>query len=171
MPAAESSTLELLGMLFHRTGDLRYYSQAEQVASGLSTAIAGKPEELVYALMANRVLQEGESTHRQVRGNGNIKLHLKKNRMVLNIAEGWHLSANKPGYDYLIGTKIEGASADWPIGRKAKLGFATQEAFVYEGRLEIPLEIVTEKLEVTVQACSDQVCLAPEQALFRAVMR
>ena len=166
-PSGESSAMELYSLLIHRTGDLRYYSWFQKIADGLSTTIARKPEDFTYALMANRLPLDGESTQRQTRGNGNVTLHLTRDKLILDIKEGWHLSAHLPGYDYLIGTKITGAKARWPQGEKIKLDFATQEAFVYEGKLEIPLELTSDSLTVTVQACSDKICLTPEEAVFR----
>lgn len=167
LPSAESSALELFGKLIHRTGDLGYFSQYKKLSDALSIQIAKAPEEMAYALMASRIPDEGDSLHRQVRGNGTVQIHLKEDVLELKIKKGWHLSAHLPGYDFLVGTNIKGAKAEWPKGKEAKLGFATQEAFVYEGILQIPIERTSDQVVVTVQACSDQICLAPEEAKFR----
>jgi DsbC/DsbD-like thiol-disulfide interchange protein len=99
--------------------------------------------------------------------------------VILKIAEGWHINSNTPTYDYLIGTSLapiqrEGVivtDVRYPSGERTKFGFAEDSLSVYQGS---PVIFFTVKLsdkvrpgkdtlraKVEVQACNNQVCLAP----------
>jgi DsbC/DsbD-like thiol-disulfide interchange protein len=99
--------------------------------------------------------------------------------VVLQVKAGYHINAQKPSEDYLIGTKL---SFDPPSGVKlSKVSYprAKMETFefsetplaVYDGSVELIATLKTDKdLEpgqlvvpgkVTFQACNDQSCLAP----------
>ena len=45
--------------------------------------------------------------------------------------------------------------------------FADGTLNVYEGRLEVPLTGAAGKVALTLQTCSDTICLEPETAIFR----
>ena len=99
--------------------------------------------------------------------------------IILKIAEGWHINSHTPTYDYLIGTSLELLQREgiivtdvrYPNGEKIKFGFADDSLSVYEGsptifftvklseKARVGKDTVRAKLEV--QACNNQVCLAP----------
>lgn len=99
--------------------------------------------------------------------------------VLLTIQESWHINAHIPSEDYLIGTTLrleprEGvivADVRYPQGHPFKFAFADRPLNVYEGTIPIYLTLrLSEKLEpgplplrgtLEVQACDDQVCLAP----------
>lgn len=102
-----------------------------------------------------------------------------KAAVILSIDEGWHINSNTPTYDYLIGTNLqlqpkEGViltDVQYPEGKDLKFAFADNALNVYENTVTIFLTLkVSEKFpktndtlvaSVTVQACDNQVCLAP----------
>jgi thiol:disulfide interchange protein DsbD len=102
-----------------------------------------------------------------------------KAAIILKIAEGWHINSNSPTYDYLIATSLEPeqregfivADLRYPRGRNLKFGFAEDSLSVYEGspaifytiKLSDRIAVRTDTLRaiLQVQACNDQVCLAP----------
>ncbi|MCX6133995.1 MAG: thioredoxin fold domain-containing protein [Ignavibacteriales bacterium] len=102
-----------------------------------------------------------------------------KAAVILKIADGWHINSNTPTYDYLIATSIEPPQREgfivtdlrYPKGEKLKFGFAEDSLSVYEGTPVIFLTIKlsskvsagydTLRAKLQVQACNDQVCLAP----------
>jgi thiol:disulfide interchange protein DsbD len=102
-----------------------------------------------------------------------------KAAVILNLAQGWHINSNTPTYDYLIGTALELQQREgviltdlqYPKGENLKFSFAEEPLNVYEGRVKIFLTVkVSEKMapgrdtlhaRLRVQACNDQVCLAP----------
>ena len=99
--------------------------------------------------------------------------------IVLSIEDGWHVNAHNPTYDYLIGTSVELQSMEgviiadirYPEGSLQRFGFADDLLRVYDGAAPIFLTLkLSEKIKpgaytlpatVLVQACNDQVCLAP----------
>jgi len=99
--------------------------------------------------------------------------------IMLKINEGWHVNSHKPTFDYLIGTRfelqqVEGiivTDVQYPDGKLVPLSFADQPIDVYEGTTILFASIKlsdkmapgsdTLKGSVTVQACNNQLCLAP----------
>lgn len=102
-----------------------------------------------------------------------------KAAVALAIEEGWHINSHTPTYDYLIGTSLmlepaEGVIVSdlrYPEGEMVKFGFADDPLSVYEGTVHLFLTFrVSEKMQagpvvlhgkLRVQACNDEVCLAP----------
>ena len=100
--------------------------------------------------------------------------------VVMDIAEGWHINANRPTLEWLIGTTlnldlpeiIQPRDIQYPPFKEYEFSFAQgQLLHVYEGISPIFLSFdVTQDASVgdyeitgslRVQACDDQVCLAP----------
>ena len=96
-------------------------------------------------------------------------------RVELAILPGWHLNANPASHPYLIPTEVavEGASplqVRYPKPVRFAPRFVPQAIDVYEGQVAFEADfpkgalsrrgVVTARL--TVQACSDTVCLPPE---------
>jgi thiol:disulfide interchange protein DsbD len=97
----------------------------------------------------------------------------------LNMSEGWHVNSHTPTFDYLIGTSFEVQSREgiiladvqYPKGKLVSLSFADQPLDVYEGTViifaslkisnKLKQGIDTVKGSVTLQACNNQLCLAP----------
>ena len=102
-----------------------------------------------------------------------------KTAVILKVAQGWHINSNTPTYDYLIGTALELQQREgviltdlqYPRGENLKFSFAEEPLNVYEGSVKIFLTVkVSERMapgrdtlhaQLRVQACNDQVCLAP----------
>ncbi|MBI4418884.1 MAG: thioredoxin family protein [Ignavibacteriales bacterium] len=99
--------------------------------------------------------------------------------VMLAIEPGWHINSHTPTYDYLIGTTlnlqpVEGiivSDLQYPNGALLKFGFADDPLSVYEGTVPVFLTLrISGKLQaglypiggsLRVQACNDEVCLAP----------
>ena len=97
----------------------------------------------------------------------------------LKINNGWHINSHAPTFDYLIGTTFELQSKEgiiladvqYPKGNLVSLAFADQPIDVYEGtttifaslRISDKLNLGIDTIEgrITVQACNNQICLAP----------
>ena len=102
-----------------------------------------------------------------------------KAAVVLDIAEGWHVNSNTPTYDYLIATTLEFPQQEgvaigglrYPPGRNVKFGFASDSLSVYEKSTTIYFTVKiagktatgrsTLRAKLEVQACNNQVCIAP----------
>lgn len=105
--------------------------------------------------------------------------------IILHIAEGWHINAHQPGKDYLLGTmmsmqKKKGfmlVDTRYPKSRKLHFGFADEAIAVYEGKAPVVATFsVSDSLmpgryalhgSMRVQACKDQICLAPSTIGFK----
>ncbi|MGM0547397.1 MAG: cytochrome c biogenesis protein CcdA [Bacteroidota bacterium] len=99
--------------------------------------------------------------------------------IAMDIDEGWHLNAHNPPLDYLIGVELEMATSDqaiisdiqYPEPLQKKFSFAEEILDVYEGTSYVVLKAKsgnnleegthTLEGELTIQACSDEVCLPP----------
>jgi thiol:disulfide interchange protein DsbD len=140
---------------------------------------------LVLSLLASVLLAQSLSTAKKV--NVEIKLSSDKVRVgstvqvaiQLNINENWHVNSHHPTFDYLIGTAFdlqarEGiilTDVQYPQGTLVLLSFAEQPIDVYEGTTTIFASIKfsdklatgrdTLKASIVVQACNNQLCLAP----------
>ncbi len=68
-------------------------------------------------------------------------------RVELEIDEGWHVNANPASLEFLIPTTIEGVEGletrpiEYPKGQRFRPAFVSDPIEVYEGRLEIPVEL------------------------------
>ena len=168
-PAGESAMLELLARLSRRLPDPAFPAIAERLRGALSGQLAEAPLLRPDALVASRIMAEGESAMRRSLAKGTVRAHLADggSRLILDIAPGWHLNAHRPGPDWLTGAALDGAAVDWPEGREAALGFSDQPVRVYEGRLELTLDPTADLVALHLQACSDSLCLEPVTATFR----
>ncbi|HER20435.1 MAG TPA: hypothetical protein ENO14_05255, partial [Chromatiales bacterium] len=89
----------------------------------------------------------------------------------LVIDPGFHVNANPASEDYLVPTRItapdgEIGPIDYPPGQPFRAAFATESIDVYEGELTLRVPIVgdvPERLQIEIQACDDEVCLAPDK--------
>ena len=97
----------------------------------------------------------------------------------LDLDEGWHVNANQPLQDDLIPTELAlGSAIDdvdlrdlrYPPAETVTLGFQAAPLAVYQGGIVITGTLagvaatapVRVPLRLTVQACDDRLCLAPE---------
>jgi hypothetical protein len=168
-PAGESAMLELLARLARRLPDPAIPAVAERLRGALSGQLAQTPLLRPDALVASRIMEEGESGLRRSLAKGAVRVHLAEGgaRLVLDIAPGWHLNAHRPGPDWLTGAGLDGAAIDWPEGREVALGFSDQTVRVYQGRLDLALDPTADLVTLHLQVCSDSLCLEPEAATFR----
>jgi hypothetical protein len=168
-PAGESAMLELLARLARRLPDPTFPALAERLRGALSGQLAEAPLLRPDALVASRIMEEGESALRRSLAKGTVRAHLADGggRLILDIAPGWHLNAHRPGPDWLTGASLDGAAIDWPEGEALSLGFSDQPVRVYEGRLDLAIDPTADLVTLSLQACSDSLCLEPVTATFR----
>ena len=89
----------------------------------------------------------------------------------LVIEAGFHVNANPASEDFLVPTRITAVDGeigriDYPEGKPFSAGFARSSIDVYEGELTLRAPVtgkVPTRLAVDLQACDDQVCLAPDE--------
>ena len=99
--------------------------------------------------------------------------------ITLAIRSGYHINAQKPSEDYLIGTKVDVQApagvtvmkTAYPAAKYAKFSFSDAPLAVYQGTVKITLTLkiaagaapgpLTIPAKVTFQACNDEQCLPP----------
>ena len=180
--------LTALGRLARQWGTNRYRETADAVAdhvrkavevdAGDQTTVIGSLYELDHATPARKASLAGghvqaEST-RPVRVGETVELEV-----TIRIDPRWHINAHRPLKDRLSPTRIEveGASTvdvAYPPAREITTSFATGPMGVYEGTVTLrgKLDGATSSGEpavtLSLQACSERVCLLPESVrLFR----
>ena len=87
----------------------------KRVDTNFVDMIAEQPLLRPDALAAARILEGGETGRRRVLGQGTVRVHLRPDRLVLEIAGGWHVNAPAPasgtGGD-LVGIRLDGPVLD-----------------------------------------------------------
>jgi hypothetical protein len=172
-PAGKSAMLELLARLARRSPDPEFPALAAGLRGALSGQLKQAPLLRPDALVAGRIIGDGESTLRRTLAGGIVRARLAVHRtgggarLILDIAPGWHLNAHRPGPDWLTGARLDGAAVDWPEGRARTLGFSDQPVRVYEGELDLALQADADLVTLNLQVCSDSACLEPVATTFR----
>jgi len=102
-------------------------------------------------------------------GTDCIKFEIK-----IKLKEGWHINSNQPLQDYLMATQLDvpaGFKVEYPESKVVTLGFQPEALSIFENNITIRI-IKTGKntgkqfLNLPLQACSDRVCLLPENLKF-----
>jgi thiol:disulfide interchange protein DsbD len=93
----------------------------------------------------------------------------------MKVDEGWHVNANEPSQDYLIGTAlnidtlsgITVSGMQYPDSERFTFAFAGEPPDVYQGKAPIFVTLKTApdlkpgSYTLRVQACDDKSCMAP----------
>lgn len=134
---------------------------------------APKPAELVRPAAAPVTIAAGQ--------RGTVVVRLR-------ILDTWHVNANPAATDYLIPTEVaiagvpgvRAGAAQYPPPHEVRLAFDDNPLLVYDGIAEVRVPITVAagaangerrlKGTVSFQACNDQICLAPAQLPFEAVV-
>jgi hypothetical protein len=138
-------------------------------------------------------LRNGELSARGYAAQGGIRLEaslqaLADKKKLLNvlipIPAGWHLNSNQPQSADLIATELRLAEQQqgwhmapvtYPKAGLQQLAFQSAPLTVYSGKIQLQalLEKSTESadssplaVELTLQACNDEVCLPPERIVL-----
>ena len=109
---------------------------------------------------------QGKAVARVIYNNGTAAVQI-------DLLPGWHINSNQPLDTSLIATKLSMSSnidvvtAQYPTPTIKPLGFSQQVLSLYEGRVHIPFSIalpdtMPQLLNLQVQACSEKMCLLPE---------
>ena len=181
-PSGESAAFEFLARLSLRSEDPAHADRARRLADGLSGAAESHPHTRTGSLVAAGILAGGESeTSRSVaRGNGTVAAHLAGNvaRVEVTLAEGWHVNSHQPHHPDLIPTELvvtrgpQATEVAYPLPVDRDLGFMDEPLSLFESAFtlravwpEPPVGPV--ELRLTLQPCSDRICLPPETHSFR----
>ncbi len=178
MPAGNSVALEVFSKLTERSRNPEHRRRGDALLAALSGLGLQSGVGSGYLLMAGDQMRRGETGPNRFLAKGVVRAKSSYDRnagrliVALDIAEGWHINADKPLEDFFIPTELkvkgtEVAAVAYPKAERRKLGFHDKELALYEGRVEISAavpatEAPTIPAELTLQACSDEICLEPQ---------
>ena len=182
IPAGNALALKLLVDLGDRMEAPLYTRQATLLATALSANALAAPEVRGFSLIGSQILTLGATGSMRSLANGAVKVSADMDRMGqtvslrIQIKDGWHVNAHQPLEDYLIPTEllVNGtplAASNYPEPLVKSLSFNDEMLAIYEGELTLvgALPEINGHPAVAVlavQACSDQICLQPEEVRF-----
>lgn len=188
-PSGNAAAIELFSRLMRRDGDPDHRAMAEKILASVSGNILESPRENVYALRAAAqiLVRETGSVRMAARGRVRAVAREAENNMVIvsvSMAPGWHVNSNRPNEDFFIPTKLtfpdlpENAdpTLQYPEPSTLTLRFHNKPLSLFEERFEIaaqafPQKSVPKSAQLTLQACSDTICLEPETLLVPILKR
>lgn len=178
IPSGNALVLELFARLSERAEDVLMADEVAVLASLGGAAAVQNPFERAGLLHAAIGAVHGNLEPVQSSANGKVYVTFERQadgtaELVLSIEEGWHVNANTPFQDYLIPTEVsidgELASASYPKYVVKETSFSDAGLALYEGRTIIRLPKTDKRparVSVSVQACSDEICLLPDELSF-----
>jgi uncharacterized protein YyaL (SSP411 family) len=191
IPSGNSVALHVLTMLEKRTNTLDYDNKATALLSAFADKIIVGPANYSYLLQGLNKLRDGETGSRQYAAQGAVSISrqwsIKQDHidfsLLISIDDGWHINASMPLDKDLIATEVvlsdiiawQLDKVSYPQALSKQLGFSQKRLALYEGDIEITgtLSALAEQdtmpvfIELMLQACNEQVCLAPERLKFR----
>ena len=185
MPSGNAVAALGLARLYHRTGKQIYANQGQKIFNSFAAEIVNYPVSFAYMLAAREELQNGSIGPREfvASGNGVVSVTAKTKDsdgiellIELNLDDGWHVQSNSPLDPRLFATDVSVVSQDWklaavdfPAAKMLHTSFQVEPLSVWSQRVVIPVSLQKTggsnwlpKLEVELQACSDELCLLPE---------
>jgi len=176
LSSIKATVYEALSQGYQITQKRDYIKQAK----GLSAVDKSKMNELInqYSFVghiSNRYQQVAINKVYFAKGHGRVTAVKEGENILLmfDLQPGWHVNANNTSNDKLIPTVVtvknnEAYELLYPVAVHRKLGFIESELALYEGKFKVELAATArtemiQSLSIQVQACSDGLCLLPEQ--------
>ncbi|MGH9380190.1 MAG: thioredoxin domain-containing protein [Thermoanaerobaculia bacterium] len=185
IPSGNSVAVRALTLLAERTGEPEYRRKAEATLAAFSGQIRQRPSAFAYMLLGAGELADGHAGSLEYGARGVVRARAEVSSdgeltVELETADGWHINAHQPLQDFLIPTRLaltdQGSDGfqltgvEYPPAETVRLGFQDEPLAVYQGRVPILARLAADEvrppaiapLSLTIQACDDQKCLAPE---------
>ncbi len=178
-PSGRSSAIALLLELATATGDKRYVAAARRALAPLAAQVAAAPLEwgallvpLNRSILAEAPSLPDSADHVHARGQIAPGQQGAELEVTVEVDPGYHINANPASDPDLIPTRLSlsgqpDVKVDYPAAQIFKPPFAPEGIAVYQGRITLraglaqPLAGPPPVAKLRVQACNDQVCLAP----------
>ena len=179
--SGNAQALELLAGLDRRLA--RTGEAAPKLAAALAVDAINGPGQRAAILTAIATERNGLTGAMRVSNGGAVRvfatLDAEGKQLLLSIEprEGWHINAHEPLEDYLIGMEL--AVSQTPVALSAypeaeikELGFSETPLSLYDTSFVMAAPIAQTgvkpvTIRLTLQACNDEVCLPPDDMLFR----
>ncbi|MEL6978847.1 MAG: DUF255 domain-containing protein [Pseudomonadota bacterium] len=173
--------LRLAAALRRREGGLQLHRKAKGALHAAAGLIAGPSAPARPGLLeAVAIALDGPSAPRRALSQGRVWAEARRAgaalRLTLHIAEGWHVNAHRVTHDFLTPTDLTGeaiSAARYPAPEPLSVSFEETPLAVLSGVAVIEAALTANRANAPVaatlllQACSLDMCLAPEQAAFR----
>ncbi|MEO1207071.1 MAG: DUF255 domain-containing protein [Pseudomonadota bacterium] len=180
LPSGNAGALEVFAKLARRDADPEHRAKADTILSAISGNLLQDAGSNAYGLRVANQFLRGETGPVRMIANGRVRAVARtaagtegEIEVTLKIAPGWHINADKPLDEFFIPTKLslpDGASASvrYPKASVQTLGFHKAPLALYEGEVVMTVTPASggmggpREATLTVQTCSDQICLEPE---------
>lgn len=186
-PSSNAIAYQVLIKLNNRDNNPTLAQQAQQLIGAFSQKIEQNPTAYSSFISGFNDAEYGELGNVNYAYNGRVRIQTTKldNHQVIvdiTLKPHWHINSNKPLQDSLIATQIHNKDSDnwhigktvYPQGKLMQLGFSKEEISVYKNQLVIKVELlqrsknyVIPTLSLTLQACSNKVCLPPTTLILK----
>ncbi len=186
IPSGNSIAVRVLAELYARTGEEVYSDKALATIAAFSEQISANPAAYSYLLLGVDQILGGETGNIHYAARGAVTVRGKLNasgdlKIDLKVKSGWHINAHKTLQKDLIATEIslgdkakgwEFKSIIYPKPLQKKMKFQQSELALYEGSFQISGKLESDNSDnslsllpivITLQACNEQHCLAPEK--------
>ena len=180
VPSSNAQAQWLLTALARRSEDVDFIQQASALADVLSGHALTFPEQRAAALAAVDAQNRGDVGQLRAVANGAVQVRARYDRaagvvnFTISVAEGWHINAHEPLEDYFIPTALQvngealGPEA-YPEPLITTLAFNSDTPLaLYDGEvlLSAPVGSGPNVVNLVLQSCSDEICLAPQNMTF-----
>lgn len=187
LPSGNAVATRIFNRLFKRTGKEKYRDHATKILQAFSSNIIRHPSAYTYMLSQLDELKNGEVGAHQYAALGAIKIDATINRVDNNqyklhinfkIKPDWHINSHTPLTEQLIATTISPVNKknwsinniQYPQAELIKTNFGNEALALYQGEFTISANLVSKttlitesiKININLQACNQQSCLAPE---------
>jgi hypothetical protein len=187
IPSTNGVAYQVLVKLSNRVNEPKFAKQAQQLLNAFATEINQYPYNYSSFILGINNANFEELANVQYAYNGRVRIQTKMlggNQLLidLELKPLWHINSNQPLQNSLIATKITNLDtknwsiikATYPQGELIKLGFSKEQISIYKNQASIKIKLkqsmqdyVLPTLSLTLQACSDKVCLPPTSVILK----
>jgi uncharacterized protein YyaL (SSP411 family) len=188
LPSAGAVLVEALHRLARQTGTSRYRDTADALAVHLRQAMEVDASDQATAIVIVYELERPAPVRKAFLANGHVQAEIARLAgagekteadVRIRIDPLWHINGHRPLQDGLTPTRVDGeggapVEVTYPAAKALTLRFANGPVAVYEGTVTLGVSIdrtegtTGASLTLSLQACSDRLCLLPETVrLFR----
>ncbi len=189
-PSGNALTAWSAVRLWRRTGEVAYRDEADSLFAAFGGEL-GQANGAAFLLGALDERMRGETGNVARGDSGVVRLTAPAQALELSagatgriplqlaLAKGWHVAAIGPVPEPLKATELQVGGAlrlvdvDAPAGRKTRLEFIDSPVRLWQGELELELEVTTAaqaalgpgsaSVGLAVQVCNDTLCLQPQR--------
>ncbi|MCP4070253.1 MAG: thioredoxin domain-containing protein [Hyphomicrobiales bacterium] len=187
VPSGNALALSMLTGLSKRGNGPQFAQKATLLAASLSGHVLTSPVSTGYTLLSANALSHGDVGNVRFLADGAVRVGTTIDRansridFLIEVKEGWHINANVPLEEYFIPTQLfvggkEVPGEVYPDALVKSLKFNDKPMALYEGEISLSGELPAKpdgqeksvgKVVLKLQACSDQICLLPEEVVVR----